>query len=88
MAASLIAEVAGCLLYGEVIATDERVVESILRYAMISAVAAPELHMWPKALQPILHWFLPSCYRVRSDLHKACSILNPLIKRKKLNEKL
>ncbi|KAL3490296.1 cytochrome P450 [Aspergillus germanicus] len=87
MASSLIAEVAGCLLYGEEIGTDERVVGSILRYAMSSAVAAPELHMWPKALQPIVHWFLPSCRRVRSDLHEACSILNPLIERKKLNEK-
>ncbi|KAL4783408.1 cytochrome P450 [Aspergillus varians] len=85
-ASSLIAEVAGCLFYGEKIATDERVVRTILRYAMSSAIAAPKLHLWPKVLQPIAHWFLPSCRRVRADLREACEILMPLIQQKRHTE--
>ncbi|KAL2845893.1 cytochrome P450 [Aspergillus pseudoustus] len=81
------AGITGRLFYGPEVATDRRVSDAILRYTESSLAAASELHVWPKALQPIIHWFLPSCQRVRADLRHTCKVLEAAIKRQKLSNK-
>jgi hypothetical protein len=42
-------------------------------------VAAERLRIVPKPLRSIVHWFMPECKRVRSDVAKVRSIMQPVL---------
>lgn len=41
--------------------------------------AARSLRAWPPYLRPLVHWFLPSCQKLRGQIHRADEVLKPLI---------
>ncbi|KAI9370288.1 Fumitremorgin C monooxygenase [Aspergillus egyptiacus] len=47
------------------------------------AAAVAAIQSWPKFLQPVVHWFLPSCKVVRRQIHRAGKILLPLLERER-----
>ncbi|KAL1618717.1 hypothetical protein SLS54_007153 [Diplodia seriata] len=49
------------------------------RYTVDSLAAARELRAWSPLARPWVHWFLPSCRRVRAELAAARRIVNPIV---------
>ncbi|KAL4734144.1 Fumitremorgin C monooxygenase [Aspergillus similis] len=47
------------------------------------ATAVSAIQAWPKFLQPVVHWFLPSCKVVRRQIKRARNILMPLLERER-----
>lgn len=46
-------------------------------------MAAAQLHFWPKALRPLVHWLLPTFRRVRSVLTEIRSLLGVVLEKSK-----
>lgn len=49
------------------------------RYTVDSLSAARELRKWSPLLRPWVHWFLPSCRRVRAESAAARRIVHPIV---------
>ncbi|KAB2572900.1 Cytochrome P450 monooxygenase easM [Lasiodiplodia theobromae] len=49
------------------------------RYTVDSLNAARELRKWSPLLRPWVHWFLPSCRRVRAESAAARRIVHPIV---------
>ena len=41
---------------------------------------------WPRFLQPLVHWFLPGCRRLRAQLREARNIIQPLVDKRRAEE--
>jgi cytochrome P450 monooxygenase 1 len=56
---------------------------AIVQYAVHVLAACHALCVWPRFLQPLVHWFLPGCRRVRAHLREARNIIQPLVDKKR-----
>lgn len=52
-------------------------------YTVSSFAAATTLRLWPNLLRPVVHWFLPSCRRIRAQLREAREIITPVIEKRR-----
>jgi hypothetical protein len=50
---------------------------------MTSSTAARELRLWPWVLRPIVHWFLPSCRRLRALARETQHIIAPVLPKRR-----
>ncbi|KAJ5449569.1 cytochrome P450 monooxygenase [Penicillium daleae] len=44
-----------------------------------AAIALTQLRKWPPLLRPLLHWLLPSCWRLRNQVHDVRRIIDTVI---------
>ena len=51
-------------------------------YTVDSVVAAQTLRLWPKILRPVVHWFLPSCQKIRAQIFEARALVNPVLEKR------
>jgi cytochrome P450 len=56
---------------------------AIMQYAVNVLTAYYALSVWPRFLQPLVHWFLPGCRRLRTHLREARNIIQPLVDKKR-----
>jgi cytochrome P450 len=56
------------------------------QYAMTLLFAGRALWFWPRFLQPLVHWFLPGCRRLRAQLREACNIIQPIVDKRRAEE--
>jgi cytochrome P450 len=49
-------------------------------------LAMQALSVWPRFLQPLVHWFLPSCRRLRAQLREIRNIIQPLVDKRRAGE--
>ncbi|GES64073.1 cytochrome P450 [Aspergillus terreus] len=75
----IIARTSSLVFVGEPICRDEKWLEVTINYVIWRHKATSDLHMWPKCLRPIVHWFLPSARKLRTEIHKAREIIRPLL---------
>jgi cytochrome P450 len=57
-----------------------------VQYAVNVLLAMQALSFWPRFLQPLVHWFLPSCRRLRAQLREIRNIIQPLVDKRRVRE--
>ncbi|OXV10694.1 hypothetical protein Egran_01545, partial [Elaphomyces granulatus] len=57
-----------------------------VQYAVNMMLASQALRSWPRFLQPLVHWFLPSCRRLRALMREARNIIQPLVDKKRTGD--
>jgi len=57
-----------------------------VQYAVNVMLAMQALSVWPRFLQPLVHWFLPSCRRLRAQLREIRNIIQPLVDKRRAGE--
>jgi cytochrome P450 len=56
-------------------------------YTVNAFFAAADIRLWPKPLRSIVHWFLPSCQKLRAQLQEARRIITPVIEKRRAERK-
>ncbi|GAO19703.1 uncharacterized protein UV8b_06094 [Ustilaginoidea virens] len=51
-------------------------------YATAFYAASSKLRMFPRALRPLVHWWMPECRRLRAQRRAAEAIIRPLVRRR------
>ncbi|KAJ3536578.1 hypothetical protein NM208_g1525 [Fusarium decemcellulare] len=58
-------------------------------YTVTSFTAADDIRTWPRVIRPLIHWFLPSCRKLREQARQAREIVDTTMDaRRKLRQKL
>jgi cytochrome P450 len=52
-------------------------------YTVDAFFAAKALNNWPAPLRPIVHWFLPECRKIRSEVKLAKQLITPEVARRR-----
>jgi cytochrome P450 len=55
-------------------------------YTVCAMRAVHEMRSWNPAARPIVHWFLPSCRKLRSRAKEARKIVNAVLKRRRVDQ--
>lgn len=69
---------------GEELCRDDEWVAAAGDYTVHAFKTMDTLSAYPRWVRPILHWFLPSCWAVRSKLNHARRCLKPHIERRNI----
>jgi fumitremorgin C monooxygenase len=56
-----------------------------MRYASDRTRAMGYLHCWSPRLQPLVHWFLPSCRQLRATVHRARLLVERVVAARRKN---
>ncbi|KAK2595837.1 hypothetical protein N8I77_013630 [Diaporthe amygdali] len=75
----LIARISSRVFLGEQLCRNDEWLDITINYSVDLFTAAKELGIWPKPLRPIVHWFLPSVRKLRSEIADAREIITPLV---------
>ncbi|CAP96442.1 Fumitremorgin C monooxygenase [Penicillium chrysogenum] len=54
-----------------------------INFTINRAIAVQAVQAWPWILQPVVHWFLPTCKAVRRQIQRARTILMPVLERER-----
>lgn len=82
----LVARASARVFIGEELCANQDFLDMITMYAIQCFTAADALRAWSFFLRPIVHWVLPECRKLRADLVKVKSIIEPIAeKRRKEN---
>lgn len=86
--ADMVARLTSRVFLGSEICRNEAWLKVAKTYAMDSFVAQIHLRMCPGPLRPILHWFIPSCARLRRGVREARRLIDPEVqlRRKRAEE--
>ncbi|KAG9232275.1 cytochrome P450 [Amylocarpus encephaloides] len=57
--------------------------EISIMYTVDVFMAAEALNSWPAMSRPIVHWFLPQCRKIRSQVKTAKSLIRPEVERRR-----
>lgn len=85
MASRLVAQVLGRAFVGPRLCRDADWLDISTTYVANRMTAAVAVQRWGSVLQPIVHWFLPSCRRLRTQVQRARELLQPELDRVKDN---
>lgn len=67
------------VVYGPELSSREDWLEAVNTCLRTGGIAVVELRKWPPVLRPLVHWFLPSCRRLRVQVRQVREILEPII---------
>jgi cytochrome P450 len=59
----------------------------MINYTVEAFVTAERLRMWPRWLIWLVHWFLPSCKKLRSQVQEARGIISQVLHQREQNQK-
>ncbi|CAG9954540.1 unnamed protein product [Clonostachys rosea f. rosea IK726] len=85
--AHIVARVSSRVFLGTEICRNKRWLEITLRYTVDAFMAAGNLRLWPAPLRPLVHWFMPSCQKLRSEVAEAKEIITPVLEDRRLKKK-
>ncbi|OJI79583.1 hypothetical protein ASPTUDRAFT_78935 [Aspergillus tubingensis CBS 134.48] len=68
---ALISRISSRVFLGEKLCRNEEWLRITQSYTIDGFLAMTELRMWPAAIHPIVHWFLPRCRKLRTQVNKA-----------------
>lgn len=60
---------------GEAVCRDPAWLDVSVNYTIDAFLAARTLRMWPSVLRPLVHWFMPSCQKLRQHFAVARAIV-------------
>lgn len=81
----LTAQVLSRAFVGPKLCRDARWLDIATTYVSHRMTAAVAVQKWGTVLQPIVHWFLPSCRRLRAHIQTARELIQPELDRIKEN---
>ncbi|KAJ6118934.1 cytochrome P450 monooxygenase [Penicillium samsonianum] len=73
----IIGHISALLFYGPELSKNQEWLEVTEEYTSIGFEAARELRLWPHIFRPFIHWFLPSCRRLRYLARRTRSLIEP-----------
>ncbi|KAI8227055.1 Cytochrome P450 monooygenase 1 [Colletotrichum sp. SAR 10_77] len=79
----LVARVSGRVFLGEELCRDPAWLNIAVSHIMTGFLAALSLRMFPAFMRPFVHWFLPPCRKLRSQVEQARSLIRPVIEKRK-----
>lgn len=83
----VIARLSSRIYFGKQLYQDEAWLSIVKNYARLFFTASSELRKVPSILRPLVHWFIPSCASLRTELHNARQLTQPYIDyRRKLKQ--
>ncbi|GFF43988.1 fumitremorgin C monooxygenase [Aspergillus lentulus] len=77
----LIGQAAARIIVGPELCRNKEYHAITLSYTMSRGRALAAIHAWPRALHPLIHWFLPSCRNVRTQIRRAEKLITPILER-------
>ncbi|KAI0410935.1 cytochrome P450 [Xylaria grammica] len=84
---SLVARLSSLVFLGQKLCRNDDWLKITSQLPVDLFYAAYKLRMYPKLLRPLVHWFLPECQRIRSELAQARSIITPVIKQRQVEKR-
>ncbi|KAF4473005.1 cytochrome P450 [Fusarium albosuccineum] len=85
----IVARISSRVFLGPELCRNEDWLRITREYTVLSFTAADEIKTWPRVMRPFVHWFLPSCRRLREQAREARQIVDPTMDaRRKLRQKL
>ncbi|CAI7664822.1 unnamed protein product [Penicillium palitans] len=75
----IIGHISALLFYGPELSKNQEWLEVTEEYTSIGFEAARELRLWPQFFRPFIHWFLPSCRRLRYLARRTRNLIEPVI---------
>ncbi|KAL4917993.1 cytochrome P450 [Aspergillus aurantiobrunneus] len=79
----LVVQVSTRIFIGPSLSTNKAWLDVSVNYATQSFLAAEALRRWHPALRPLVHWVLPECRELRSQLARAREILAPVVQKRR-----
>lgn len=67
---------------GETVSRDPAWLDVSVNYTIDAFNAARALRMWPSVFRPLVHWFMPSCQKLRQHLATARTIIAREVERR------
>lgn len=55
-------------------------------YTVDAIRAAQDLRVWPPLTRRWVHWFIPSCRKLRADLAECKDLVNPILEKRRLDK--
>ncbi|GKZ76438.1 hypothetical protein AnigIFM56816_006702 [Aspergillus niger] len=80
---ALISRISSRVFLGEKLCRNEEWLRVTQDYTTDGFLAAEELRMWPAAIRPIVHWFLPRCRKLRSQVKVARKVMGPILEERR-----
>lgn len=78
----VIARLSSFVFMGETVCRDPAWLDVSVNYTIDAFNAARALRMWPTVLRPLVHWFMPSCQKLRQHLAAARTIIAREVERR------
>lgn len=79
----LVARISSRVFSGTELCRNEEWLALTPQYAVDVFAAARALRRWPKALAPIVQWWLPETRRIRSEVRQARKLLDPIVEKRR-----
>lgn len=83
MLRQLVAQVSARIFIGPELSSNKDWLDVSVNYATQAFFAAEALRRWHPALRPVVHWVLPECRKLRSELTRARQILAPVVRKRR-----
>lgn len=88
MLRQLVAQVSARIFIGPELSSNKAWLDVSVNYATQAFFAAEALRRWHPALRPLVHWVLPECRKLRSELTRARQILAPVVRKRQEQRRL
>lgn len=75
----IVARISSRVFVGQDLCRDSRWLRIAVNYTADSVAGARVIARWPKIMQPLVHWFLPECQKVREHVKEARKLMGPFI---------
>lgn len=75
----IVERVFSSVIFGSDLNSQENWLGSVKTCLETGATALSQLQMWPPPLRPLVHWLLPSCWRLRDQVHHIRGIVEAVI---------
>lgn len=75
----IVAQASARVFVGQDLCRDPRWLRIAVNYAADSVAGARVIARWPRILQPLVHWFIPDCRKVREHVKEARKLMGPFI---------
>lgn len=72
----IIAQVSSRMFVGQDLCRDSQWLRIAVKYTANSVAGAGVIARWPRILQPITHWFIPDCRKVREYVKEARKLMS------------
>ncbi|KAJ0118022.1 cytochrome P450 monooxygenase [Diaporthe amygdali] len=78
----IVAQVSSRVFVGQDLCRNPQWLRIAVNYTTDSVVAARVITRWPRVLQPLAHWFIPDCRKVRQHVKVARQLMRPFIQQR------
>ncbi|CAI7581486.1 unnamed protein product [Penicillium glandicola] len=83
----LVARLSARIFLGPQVCRNPAWIGIMINYTVEAFMTVERLRMWPRWLLWLVHWFLPSCKKLRSQVQEARSIISQVLQQREQNRK-